>query len=124
MTTIHQRVRNRRVSKKRKSPRPALTGNPQRQGYVIRVFTTSPKKPNSAVRKVARLVLTNRQKITAYIPGELHTMQKNIVALVRGGNVADLPGVKYKIIRGKLDVDPVSLRRTKRSKYGLKKRRL
>lgn len=118
MVTLQQRIRKKRIIKKRKSPRPALGGNPQRVGYCLKVFTTTPKKPNSAVRKVARVALSNRQRITAYIPGELHSLLKHSVVLIRGGNTADLPGVKYKVIRGKHDATPVVLRTTKRSKYG------
>lgn len=86
----------------------------------MRVFTTTPKKPNSAIRKVVRVARSNRQRVTAYVPGERHTIQKHVLVLVRGGNVADLPGVRYKVVRGKLDVTPVALRKTKRSKYGVR----
>lgn len=123
MTTILQRIRNRRVVKRRKSSKPALTRCPQKQGVVLKVFTKTPKKPNSAIRKVIRVALTNNYRVTAYVPGEMHTIQKHALVAIRGGNVADLPGVKYKVIRGLLDVTPVALRGTKRSKYGRKKRR-
>jgi small subunit ribosomal protein S12 len=121
VVTLNQRLRKKRILKKSKSKTPALSKNPQKKGYCLKVFTLTPKKPNSAIRKVARVVLSNDQRVTAYIPGELHTVQKHSVVLIRGGNTRDLPGVKYKIIRGKFDVTPVVLRKCKRSKYGVKK---
>lgn len=128
MATLNQRLRLKtkfaalRKKKKDKNVKTkALNRCPQRKGYCLRVFTITPKKPNSAVRKVARVGLTNMARVTAYIPGELHSVTKHGVVMVRGGKTQDLPGVQYKIIRGKYDVTPVALRRTKRSKYGRKK---
>jgi small subunit ribosomal protein S12 len=107
------------VLKKTKSP--ALQGNPQRRGVCTRVYTTTPKKPNSALRKVARVRLTSGIEVTAYIPGIGHNLQEHSVVLVRGGRVKDLPGVRYKIVRGALDTDGVKDRKKSRSKYGVKK---
>src|SRR5512144_1550878 len=120
MPTISQLVRYGRKSLKRKSASPALQGNPQKRGVCTRVFTTTPKKPNSALRKVARVRLTNGVEVTAYIPGEGHQLQEHSVVLVRGGRVKDLPGVRYHIVRGTLDTTGVAKRRQGRSKYGSK----
>ncbi|MEO0144250.1 MAG: 30S ribosomal protein S12 [candidate division WOR-3 bacterium] len=121
MPTINQLVRNPRKPKKRKSKAPALEGNPQKRGVCIRVYTTTPKKPNSALRKVAKVRLSNGREIIAYIPGEGHNLQEHSVVLVRGGRVKDLPGVKYHIVRGVYDAAGVEKRRNSRSKYGTKK---
>jgi small subunit ribosomal protein S12 len=119
--TISQLVRQGRKSVPRKSKAPALRGNPQRRGVCLVVKTTTPKKPNSALRKIARVRLTNGAEITAYIPGEGHNLQEHSVVLVRGGRVKDLPGVRYHIIRGTLDAAGVEKRRRGRSKYGAKR---
>lgn len=121
MPTINQLVRANRVQQKGKSKSRALKGNPQVRGVCTRVFTTTPKKPNSALRKVARVKLSNGIEITAYIPGEGHNLQEHSMVLVRGGRVKDLPGVKYHIIRGTLDAAGVENRRQGRSLYGAKK---
>ena len=121
MPTIQQLVRKGRQSKKRKETTPALKGAPQRRGVCTRVFTTTPKKPNSALRKVARVRLTSGMEVTAYIPGEGHNLQEHSIVLLRGGRVKDLPGVRYKIVRGTLDTSGVSQRRQSRSRYGSKK---
>ncbi|MDP6697845.1 MAG: 30S ribosomal protein S12 [Acidimicrobiales bacterium] len=121
MPTIQQLVRKGRSSKRRKEATPALKGAPQRRGVCTRVYTTTPKKPNSALRKVARIRLTTGVEITAYIPGEGHNLQEHSIVLVRGGRVKDLPGVRYKVIRGTLDTSGVSQRRQARSRYGTKK---
>ena len=121
MPTISQLVRKRRVSKVRKSNAPALQANPQRRGVCTRVYTTTPKKPNSALRKVARIRLTNGIEVTAYIGGEGHNLQEHSVVLVRGGRVKDLPGVRYHIVRGALDSLGVDNRKQSRSKYGTKR---
>ena len=121
MPTIQQLVRKGRQSKRRKEATPALKGAPQRRGVCTRVYTTTPKKPNSALRKVARVRLTSGSEITAYIPGEGHNLQEHSVVLIRGGRVKDLPGVRYHIIRGTLDTQGVSDRRQRRSKYGAKR---
>ena len=121
MPTIQQLVRKGRQSKRRKEATPALDGAPQRRGVCTRVYTTTPKKPNSALRKVARVRLTTGMEITAYIPGEGHNLQEHSIVLVRGGRVKDLPGVRYKVIRGTLDTSGVSQRRQSRSRYGTKK---
>jgi small subunit ribosomal protein S12 len=107
------------VQKKNKSP--ALQGNPQKRGVCTRVYTTTPKKPNSALRKVARVRLTNGYEVTSYIPGEGHNLQEHSIVLIRGGRVKDLPGVRYHTIRGTLDASGVSSRRQGRSKYGAKR---
>lgn len=120
MPTIHQLVRKGRETKVRKGKAPALQGNPQKRGVCTRVYTTTPKKPNSALRKVARVRLTNGIEVTAYIPGEGHNLQEHSVVLVRGGRVKDLPGVRYHIIRGSLDALGVEGRKKSRSKYGTK----
>ena len=121
MPTINQLVRKGREKKKRKSKVLALQGCPQKRGVCVRVFTTTPKKPNSALRKVARVRLSNGIEVTAYIPGIGHNLQEHSVVLVRGGRVKDLPGVRYKIIRGALDAAGVEGRRQSRSKYGTKR---
>ncbi|MGH9210043.1 MAG: 30S ribosomal protein S12 [Acidimicrobiales bacterium] len=121
MPTIQQLVRKGRRSKTTKMKTPALKGAPQRRGVCTRVFTHTPKKPNSALRKVARVRLTGGMEITAYIPGEGHNLQEHSIVLVRGGRVKDLPGVRYKIIRGTLDTAGVRDRRQARSRYGAKK---
>ena len=121
MPTIQQLVRKGRQSKRRKETTPALKGAPQRRGVCTRVFTTTPKKPNSALRKVARVRLTSGMEVTAYIPGEGHNLQEHSIVLLRGGRVKDLPGVRYKFVRGTLDTSGVSERRQSRSRYGAKK---
>jgi len=121
MPTINQLIRKPRVIQSKKNKVPALQGSPQRRGVCTRVYTASPKKPNSALRKVARVRLTNGQEVTAYIPGEGHNLNEHSIVLVRGGRVRDLPGVRYKIVRGVLDTQGVSARRRSRSKYGAKK---
>ncbi|GBD04298.1 30S ribosomal protein S12 [bacterium HR19] len=119
--TINQLVRYGRTPRKWKSKSPALEGCPQKRGVCIRVYTTTPKKPNSALRKVAKVRLSNGREIIAYIPGIGHNLQEHSVVLVRGGRVKDLPGVKYHIIRGSLDAAGVENRRKSRSKYGAKR---
>jgi small subunit ribosomal protein S12 len=121
MPTINQLVRKGRKKLVKKKKTPALQENPLRRGVCIRVYTTTPKKPNSALRKVARVRLTNGQEVTAYIPGIGHNLQEHSIVLVRGGRVKDLPGVRYKIIRGALDAAGVDDRRSGRSRYGAKK---
>ena len=121
MPTIQQLVRKGRQSKRRKESTPALQGAPQRRGVCTRVYTATPKKPNSALRKVARVRLTTGVEITAYIPGEGHNLQEHSIVLVRGGRVRDLPGVRYKVVRGTLDTAGVRERRKARSRYGVKK---
>jgi len=121
MPTINQLIRFGREKIVKKTKSPALQGNPQKRGVCIRVTTTTPKKPNSALRKIARVRLTNGIEVTAYIPGIGHNLQEHSVVLVRGGRVKDLPGVRYKIIRGTLDAAGVEGRRQSRSKYGTKK---
>ena len=121
MPTIQQLVRKGRKSKPTKGKTPALKGSPQRRGVCTRVYTHTPKKPNSALRKVARVRLTSGIEVTAYIPGEGHNLQEHSIVLVRGGRVKDLPGVRYKVIRGSLDTSGVSARRQARSRYGAKK---
>jgi small subunit ribosomal protein S12 len=118
--TINQLVRKGRKPKFTKVSTPALRGAPQKRGVCTRVYTTTPKKPNSALRKVARVRLTNSAEVTAYIPGEGHNLQEHSVVLVRGGRVRDLPGVRYKVIRAALDAAGVTDRRKARSKYGAK----
>ena len=120
MPTIQQLVRKGRETKPEKSKTPALKGSPQRRGVCTRVFTHTPKKPNSALRKVARVRLTNSMEVTVYIPGEGHNLQEHSVVLVRGGRVKDLPGVRYKVVRGTLDAAGVSDRKKARSQYGVK----
>lgn len=121
MPTINQLVRagRKRVEKKNKAP--ALKGSPQKRGVCTRVYTTTPKKPNSALRKVARVRLTNGIEVTAYIPGEGHNLQEHSIVLIRGGRIKDLPGVRYHIIRGTLDTSGVNDRKQSRSKYGTKR---
>ena len=121
MPTINQLVRKGRRPKFSRVTTPALRGAPQKRGVCTRVYTTTPKKPNSALRKVARVRLTNGMEISSYIPGEGHNLQEHSVVLVRGGRVRDLPGVRYKVIRAALDAAGVSERRKGRSKYGAKK---
>jgi len=121
MPTISQLVREGRKGIKRKTSAPALTGSPQKRGVCIRVYTTTPKKPNSALRKVARVRLTNGIEVTTYIPGIGYNLQEHSVVLIRGGRVKDLPGVRYHIIRGTLDSVGVQDRKQSRSKYGAKK---
>jgi small subunit ribosomal protein S12 len=120
MPTIQQLVRKGRQDKISKTKTPALKGSPQRRGVCTRVYTTTPKKPNSALRKVARVRLTNGMEVTSYIPGEGHNLQEHSVVLVRGGRVKDLPGVRYKVVRGTLDAAGVSDRKKARSQYGVK----
>lgn len=121
MPTINQLVRRGRLKMRKKKTTPALVGCPQRRGVCIRVYTTTPKKPNSALRKVARVRLTSGYEVTSYIPGIGHNLQEHSVVLVRGGRVKDLPGVRYHIIRGTLDAMGVQDRKQGRSKYGAKK---
>ena len=121
MPTIQQLVRKGRRDKVAKVKTAALKGSPQRRGVCTRVYTTTPKKPNSALRKVARVKLTSQVEVTAYIPGEGHNLQEHSMVLVRGGRVKDLPGVRYKIIRGSLDTQGVKNRKQARSRYGAKK---
>ncbi|HEX2384933.1 MAG TPA: 30S ribosomal protein S12 [Candidatus Binatia bacterium] len=121
MPTIGQLVRDGREKQRRKNSAPALQGCPQKRGVCIRVYTTTPKKPNSALRKVARVRLTNGIEVTSYIPGVGHNLQEHSVVLIRGGRVKDLPGVRYHIVRGTLDSIGVQERRQSRSKYGAKK---
>jgi small subunit ribosomal protein S12 len=119
--TIQQLIRQGRSTKSTKTKTPALKGSPQRRGVCTRVFTTTPKKPNSALRKVARVRLSNGKEVNAYIPGEGHNLQEHSIVLVRGGRVKDLPGVRYHIVRGALDTAGVEGRNQRRSKYGTKK---
>ena len=121
MPTINQLVRRGRRDVEKKEKAPALRGNPQKRGVCTRVYTTTPKKPNSALRKVARVRLTSGIEVTAYIPGVGHNLQEHSMVLVRGGRVKDLPGVRYKIIRGSLDTQGVRNRKQARSRYGAKK---
>ena len=121
MPTIQQLVRSRRIEINKKTKSPALLNCPQRRGVCTRVYTTTPKKPNSALRKVARIRLTNGFEVTSYIPGEGHNLQEHSVVMIRGGRVKDLPGVRYHIIRGNLDTQGVNDRKQRRSKYGAKR---
>ncbi|HET9571470.1 MAG TPA: 30S ribosomal protein S12 [Bacteroidales bacterium] len=121
MPTIQQLVRKGRAKQTDKSKSPALSSCPQRRGVCVRVYTTTPKKPNSAMRKVARVRLTNSKEVNSYIPGEGHNLQEHSIVLVRGGRVKDLPGVRYHIVRGTLDTSGVAGRRQRRSKYGTKR---
>ena len=121
MPTINQLIRNPREPVKARNKVPALQQSPQKRGVCTRVYTTTPKKPNSALRKVARVRLTNGYEVTSYIPGEGHNLQEHSVVLIRGGRVKDLPGVRYHIIRGTLDTQGVADRRQRRSKYGAKR---
>ena len=121
MPTISQLIKNPRSVEKKKSKSRAMEKNPQKRGVCTRVYTTTPKKPNSALRKVARIRLTNGFEVTSYIPGEGHNLQEHSVVMIRGGRVKDLPGVRYHVIRGTLDTQGVSDRRQRRSKYGAKR---
>jgi len=121
LPTVNQLIKESREKVMWKSKSPALDGNPQKRGVCTRVYTTTPKKPNSALRKVARVRLTNGIEVTAYIPGEGHNLQEHSIVLIRGGRVKDLPGVRYHIIRGTLDTQGVQDRKQGRSKYGAKK---
>lgn len=121
MPTINQMIRKPRKKPVVRNKVPALQANPQKRGVCTRVYTTTPKKPNSALRKVARVRLTNGHEVTAYIPGEGHNLQEHSVVLIRGGRVKDLPGVRYHILRGVLDTQGVGDRRQSRSKYGAKR---
>ncbi|MFH1863234.1 MAG: 30S ribosomal protein S12 [bacterium] len=122
MPTVNQLIRKGRKSLQKKSSTPALVRCPQKRGVCTRVYTTTPKKPNSALRKVARLRLTTGVEVTTYIPGEGHNLQEHSIVLIRGGRVKDLPGVRYHIIRGKLDASGVDKRKQGRSKYGTKRK--
>ena len=121
MPTINQLTRNPRVRSKYRNKVPALERSPQKKGVCLKVYTTTPKKPNSALRKVARVRLSNGHEVTCYIPGEGHNLQEHSVVLIRGGRVKDLPGVRYHILRGNLDTQGVTNRKQQRSKYGAKK---
>jgi small subunit ribosomal protein S12 len=121
LPTINQLIRKGRKQQVDKKKTPALKGNPQKRGVCTRVYTATPKKPNSALRKVARVRLTNGMEVTAYIPGEGHNLQEHSVVMIRGGRVKDLPGVRYHIVRGTLDTAGVNDRRKSRSKYGAKR---
>ncbi len=121
MPTINQLVRKGRKTVNKRNKVPALDKSPQKRGVCTRVYTTTPKKPNSALRKVARVKLTNGQEVSAYIPGEGHNLQEHSVVLIRGGRVKDLPGVRYHILRGTLDTQGVSSRKQRRSLYGAKR---
>jgi small subunit ribosomal protein S12 len=121
MPTVNQLIRHGRTDKIERNKVPALRGSPQKRGVCTRVYTTTPKKPNSALRKVARVRLTNGYEVTSYIPGEGHNLQEHSVVMIRGGRVKDLPGVRYHIIRGTLDTQGVKDRRQRRSKYGAKR---
>ena len=124
MPTLNQLYKHKRKKKKKINKTPALTKCPQKKGICVKIFTRTPKKPNSAIRKLVKLRLTNRRRIIAYIPGEGHNLQEYSIVLIRGGRVKDLPGVKYHLIRGKLDFPGLKKRRTSRSKYGTKKPKL
>ena len=121
MPTINQLIKRSRIKPKYRSKVPALNRSPQKRGVCTKVYTTTPKKPNSALRKVARVRLTNGFEVTSYIPGEGHNLQEHSVVMIRGGRVKDLPGVRYHVIRGTLDTQGVSDRRQRRSKYGAKR---
>ena len=121
MPTINQLIRKGRLRARKKNASPALKGNPQKRGVCTRVYTTTPKKPNSALRKVARVRLTNGMEVTAYIPGEGHNLQEHSIVLIEGGRVKDLPGVRYHIVRVSHDTSGVSDRKTSRSRYGAKR---
>lgn len=121
MPTISQLIRAPRKTKTKRSKSPALAGNPQKRGVCIKVTTMTPRKPNSALRKVARVRLSNKYEVTGYIPGEGHNLQEHSVVLLRGGHVPDLPGVRYHVVRGALDTQGVKDRKEGRSKYGVKK---
>ena len=121
MPTINQLLKKKRIKPKVRDKVPALEKSPQKRGVCLKVYTTTPKKPNSALRKVARVRLSNGHEVTSYIPGEGHNLQEHSVVLIRGGRVKDLPGVRYHIVRGSLDTAGVDDRRTSRSRYGTKK---
>ena len=121
MPTIQQLIRKSRIQKKKKGKAPALTNSPFKRGVCLQVKTMTPKKPNSALRKIARVRLSNKFEVTSYIPGEGHNLQEHSIVLVRGGRVKDLPGVRYHIVRGTLDTAGVSKRKNSRSKYGAKR---
>ena len=121
MPTVNQLMRKKRSRPKARNKVPALEQSPQKRGVCLKVYTTTPKKPNSALRKVARVKLTNGQEVSAYIPGEGHNLQEHSVVLIRGGRVKDLPGVRYHILRGNLDTQGVANRKQRRSLYGTKK---
>jgi len=124
MPTTEQLKRSPRIKKRTYSKAPGLSKNPQKKGVCTKVYTKTPKKPNSAIRKVARVKLTNKQEFIAYIPGEGHNLQEHSVVLIRGGRVKDLPGVRYHLIRGKYDLQAVQNRSQRRSKYGAKKKQV
>ena len=121
MSTVNQLVRRARTRRNEKTKVPALAGSPQKRGVCTRVYTVTPKKPNSALRKVAKVRLTNAYEVVSYIPGEGHNLQEHSVVMIRGGRVKDLPGVRYHIIRGTLDTQGVKDRKQRRSKYGAKR---
>jgi small subunit ribosomal protein S12 len=121
MPTINQLIRKPRTAKPRRNKVPAMEANPQKRGVCSRVYTTTPKKPNSALRKVAKVRLTNQREVISYIPGEGHNLQEHSVVLIRGGRVRDLPGVRYHVLRGVLDTQSVKDRKQRRSKYGAKR---
>ena len=121
MPTINQLIRKPRTKTRTRNKSPALDKSPQKRGVCTKVYTTTPKKPNSALRKVARVRLSNKHEVTTYIPGEGHNLQEHSVVLIRGGRVKDLPGVRYHILRGNLDTQGVANRKQQRSKYGTKK---
>ena len=121
MPTINQLLKKPRIRRKYPNKVPALESQPQKRGVCIKVYTTTPKKPNSALRKVARVRLSNGHEVTCYIPGEGHNLQEHSVVLIRGGRVKDLPGVRYHVLRGNLDTQGVTARKQQRSKYGAKK---
>ena len=121
MPTINQLIRKPRVAKPRRNKVPAMEANPQKRGVCSRVYTTTPKKPNSALRKVAKVRLTTQREVISYIPGEGHNLQEHSVVLIRGGRVRDLPGVRYHVLRGVLDTQGVKDRKQSRSKYGAKR---
>ena len=121
MPTVNQLLRKKRLRPKARNKVPALDQSPQKRGVCLKVYTTTPKKPNSALRKVARVRLSNGEEVISYIPGEGHNLQEHSVVLIRGGRVKDLPGVRYHILRGNLDTQGVAARKQQRSKYGTKK---
>ena len=121
MPTINQLLKNKRAKQTKRNKVPALQKQPLKRGVCVKVYTTTPKKPNSALRKVARVRLSNGHEVTSYIPGEGHNLQEHSVVLIRGGRVKDLPGVRYHILRGNLDTQGVTSRKQQRSKYGAKK---
>ncbi|VAW12546.1 SSU ribosomal protein S12p (S23e) [hydrothermal vent metagenome] len=121
MPTIQQLIRKRRIQKKQKTSSPALVNSPFKRGVCLQVKTMTPKKPNSALRKIARVRLSNKFEVTSYIPGEGHNLQEHSIVLIRGGRVKDLPGVRYHIVRGSLDTAGVNKRKNSRSKYGTKR---